>query len=173
MTDKYPKPSVTVDTIIFALEKDQLQILLIQRKGEPFKGKWAIPGGFVDIDEPLETAAYRELQEETGLTSVQLAQFRSFGDPGRDPRGRTITVSYITFLPEISEEIKGTDDADDARWFSIKALPELAFDHNKVLQEAIEDLRLRLDTASRAASYFDGNLKIADIRAILSGMDKI
>ena len=172
MTDNYPKPSVTVDTIIFALEGGQLYVLLIQRKNEPFKDKWAFPGGFVDIDEPIETAAHRELQEETGLTGIKLEQFRCYGDPGRDPRGRTITVSYITLLPAISRKIKGTDDAADAQWFSVKALPELAFDHDKVMLDALGDLRERLYSATKAGSYMEGDLQIADLRAALAELDR-
>lgn len=169
---EYPKPSVTVDTIIFALDKGQLHVLLIERSKDPFQGRWAIPGGFVDIDEPLEAAAARELEEETGLKGVALEQFRSFGAPGRDPRGRTITISYATFLPHIPPDIKGADDAADARWFPIDALPEMAFDHREVMAQAIEDLRARLELAMQAASYFSGDLKVSDLRTALRGITR-
>src|SRR5438876_859596 len=141
MTKDYPKPSVTVDSIIFALSSGKVKVLLIQRKHDPFKDKWAIPGGFVNIDEPIEPAAARELEEETGLTGIPLKQFSSFGDPHRDPRGRTITIAHITFLAEIPSGVKGADDAADAAWFAIDALPELAFDHKEVLAQAVKDLR--------------------------------
>ncbi|MEW6734776.1 MAG: NUDIX hydrolase [Acidobacteriota bacterium] len=170
MSDKYPKPSVTADTIIFALDNGQVQVLLIQRKGEPFQGKWAIPGGFVEIDESLEVAASRELEEETGLTGVTLEQFQSFGDPRRDPRGRTITVSYLTFLPAIPNGIKGSDDAADARWFPINNLPELAFDHQEILRRAIKDLHIRLESVVQSSSYFSDDLKIGQLRTILKNI---
>jgi 8-oxo-dGTP diphosphatase len=167
MPKEYPKPSVTVDIIVFALENDRIKILLIQRKHDPFQGKWALPGGFVEMDETLSAAAYRELKEETGLTAVTLEQFRSFGDPGRDPRGRTITVAYHTLLTSIPEGIKGNDDAADAQWFFINELPELAFDHKMVLAEAISDLRARLEALTRAAACFSEELKISNLRAAL------
>lgn len=167
MSDKYPKPSVTADTIIFALNNHQIHTLLIQRKGEPFSGKWAIPGGYMEIDEALERTATRELEEETGLQAVNLTQFHTFSALGRDPRGRTITAAYITFLSAIPlTEIKGADDAADARWFAIDALPELAFDHQEILQSAIEDLRLRLINLSYITSYFDDNLSMGQLRQL-------
>lgn len=167
MTKDFPKPSVTVDVIIFALTESKPHLLLIQRKHDPFQDKWAIPGGFVDIDEPLELAAKRELQEETGLTDIDFEQFQSFGDPKRDPRGRTITIAFWTLLPEIPKGAKGADDAADARWFAIDQLPELAFDHAMILQKAITELRARLHQAVRAASFFSGDLKISDLRLAL------
>lgn len=162
----YPKPSVTVDTIIFALTNKEIKILLIKRKYPPFAGKWAIPGGFVEINEALSTAANRELEEETGLKNVSLKQFYTYGDPGRDPRGHTITITYNTFLCEIPKGISGADDADEASWFSIEALPELAFDHDKVLDGAIKDLHTRIETAIKMTDFFDGELKISELRDI-------
>lgn len=164
----YPKPSVTVDSIIFALSEKEIHVLLIQRKGEPFKNRWALPGGFLEIDEPLENAAYRELEEETGLRNVRLAQFRSYGAPGRDPRGRTITVAYITFLPNIPDGVSGADDAADARWFPVKELPELAFDHDEVLRDALSDLHARLFVAIRAADFFSEEITLARLRDAFS-----
>lgn len=129
--------AITTDTAIFYLEGKNINILLVQRKGDPFKGKWALPGGFLEEQEPLEAGAKRELQEETSLEIDQLNQLRAFGTPGRDPRGRTITVA---FWGETSsrEEVRGADDAADARWFRLEDLPELAFDHKKIIQQASE-----------------------------------
>ncbi len=111
------------------------KVLLIQRGREPFVGKWALPGGFVDMNEDLKTAALRELHEETGITGVEIEQFRTFGAIGRDPRHRTISVVYIGIVSAILP-CEGSDDAADARWFDIDQLPELAFDHAEILLRA-------------------------------------
>ncbi|MFA6185683.1 MAG: NUDIX hydrolase [Phycisphaerae bacterium] len=135
----WPRPMVTVDAAVFDISAHPPRILLIKRGNEPFRGQWAIPGGFIEMDEDLADAAARELAEETGLTGVKLQQLQTFGKPGRDPRGRNITVVFwgTTDKPEI----KAGDDAAEAKWFSIYNLPEnLAFDHNKVAAIAIERL---------------------------------
>lgn len=137
----YPRPMVTVDVVIFTLQDGDLQVLLIRRKRPPFEGRWAIPGGFVDIDEPLESAAMRELEEETGVRDVRIEQLAAFGDPGRDPRGRTITVVYLALLPPHRTAVRAGDDAADARWWPIRNLPPLAFDHDQILQQALQRLR--------------------------------
>ncbi len=133
-TYKYPRPALTVDSIVFTKEDNSTFVLLIQRGREPFKNKWALPGGFVNIDELLETACRRELEEETGLKVDKMEQFKAFDAIDRDPRHRTISV---VFSAEISEkqEVKGGDDAAHAKWFSISELPELAFDHQQILEE--------------------------------------
>ena len=129
--------SVSVDCVIFTGEKDRKKILLVKRAADPYKGNWAIPGGFLEEKEPLETGAARELKEETGLTIKQLHQIGAFGKPDRDPRGRTISIA---FFGEISseEKVKAADDAADAKWFSLKEIPDLAFDHAEILNLAIE-----------------------------------
>lgn len=129
--------SVTTDSVIFFSNNDEQKVLLIKRKSDPFKGKWALPGGFLEDEEPLETGAKRELKEETGLEIDRLTQLRAFGRPGRDPRGRTISVVFYGKV-DSEEKVKGADDADEAQWFSLKELPELAFDHDRVLTEARE-----------------------------------
>ncbi len=133
-TYAYPRPSVTVDIIILKNIVSKPQLLLIERKHEPFKNKWALPGGFVDIDEEIEDAAYRELKEETFITEINLVQFRTFGKIGRDPRGRTISIVYSGILKNSTQEIKAGDDAKDLNWFCIEDLPELAFDHKEIVE---------------------------------------
>jgi 8-oxo-dGTP diphosphatase len=120
-TYPYPRPSVTCDAVVFAMRADDLALLLIRRKDEPFKGLWALPGGYVNENESLDRAAARELAEETGLGGVRLEQLGAFGDPGRDPRGHTVTIAWLTFL--MSEAaITAGDDASQAKWHSFRAL---------------------------------------------------
>lgn len=133
----YPRPAVSVDMVVFREGDDGREILLILRKNDPFKGRWAIPGGFVEEDEPLEKAAARELEEETGLTRVRLEQFGVFGDPKRDPRGRTISIAYRGTVGKRAK-VKGGDDASAAAWHRLDKLPSLAFDHKKIIRHALE-----------------------------------
>ncbi len=133
----YPRPSVTVDIIVFDRKKEN--VLLIERKNEPFKNSWALPGGFVDKDEALDKAAYRELEEETGIRSINLKQFYTFGNPGRDPRGHTVSIVYWGIIQNI-KQVRAGDDALNTKWFSITVLPKLAFDHLDILNIAIEEL---------------------------------
>lgn len=127
--------SVTTDCVIFYSNGEEHKVLLIKRKGEPYKGKWALPGGFLEDEEPLEDGARRELEEETGLKVKDLFQLKVFGTPGRDPRGRTISVVFYGQVAS-EEKVTGNDDAEDAQWFSINDLPELAFDHSEVMEIA-------------------------------------
>ena len=137
-TYEHPRPALTVDVVIFTIRTNHLHLLLVRRKQEPFAQMWALPGGFVNIDEPLNQAAARELEEETGVRDVYLEQLHTYGDPDRDPRGRIVTVVYIAFIP-ISENIHPEcgDDADQARWFSVNELPDLAFDHAEIITDAL------------------------------------
>jgi len=136
-TYDYPRPMVTVDAAILSMRGGSSHILLIRRSRPPFEGAWALPGGFVEMDEPLEIAAARELAEETGLTGIPLRQLHTFGDPGRDPRGRTISAVYWGEAPP-GTSIKGGDDAAEAGWFPLDALPMLAFDHDKIVKYLID-----------------------------------
>lgn len=142
-TYEHPRPAVTVDAVVFARGDGHWDVLLIRRARDPFAGKWALPGGFVDPDEPLDRAARRELEEETGITSVKLEQLRAFGDPGRDPRGHTISIVHWGVIEGRPPAAEGADDASEAAWWRIDALPELAFDHERVLSVAIDALRRR------------------------------
>ncbi len=137
-TYAYPRPAVTVDIIVTRTLKDLAQILLIERKNQPFKNQWALPGGFVDIDEEIDDAAYRELTEETSISDIKLDQFRTFGKPGRDPRGRTISIIYFGTLTNEKQKIEAGDDAKNLKWFSIDDLPELAFDHDQIIKSFLE-----------------------------------
>ncbi len=133
------RPSVTVDVVVVARVHGQLSVLLVKRKNPPFAGCWAIPGGFVEPDEPLETAARRELQEETGAIPVRVEQLHTFGDPGRDPRGWTISVAYLAMLSDDEVQAwrpRAGSDADEAGWFDLDGLPPLAFDHGEILDHA-------------------------------------
>ena len=141
-TYKYPHPSVTADCVIFGFDGVNIKMLLIQRGIEPFKGKWAFPGGFMKIDETAEECAKRELEEETGLKNAAVEQFYTFSDVNRDPRERVITVAHYA-LVRLSE-VKGGDDAASARWFAMDEVPSLAFDHDRILRMAVNRLKERI-----------------------------
>ncbi|KAK9837188.1 hypothetical protein WJX84_005235 [Apatococcus fuscideae] len=151
-TYKYPRPGMTVDTAIVAKPsgKDPAQILLIKRGKPPCEGAWALPGGFVDENETLVSAAARELKEETGLDASDsyLTQIGAFGDPGRDPRGWTISVTYAALVPG-SSAVKGADDAAEAQWFTLSDVPtDLAFDHKLLIRSVFEKLQDSKDASS-------------------------
>lgn len=141
----YERPSVTVDVVIFSLHKEDLRVLLIQRKYEPYQGAWAIPGGFVHMGESLEEAARRELMEETAVSNVYLEQLFTFGDPNRDPRTRVITIAYIALIPHDAIQPQAGDDAAEAAWHSMSSLPDLAFDHQGIIDYALTRLRYKLE----------------------------
>jgi 8-oxo-dGTP diphosphatase len=136
----HPRPALTVDIVLLHTSADDIEVLLIKRAREPFEGQWAFPGGFVDKDESLEDAAARELSEETGLNGIRLEQIRAFGDPGRDPRGHTVSVVFAGLL-EDRALVSAGDDASDAAWYSALEPPNLAFDHGKILSTTLERLR--------------------------------
>lgn len=132
---------VTVDAVVFSVRAGGTDVLLIKRKKDPYKGQWAVPGGFIEMDEELEDAVARELNEETGLTGVRLEQLRAFGKCGRDPRGRQISVAFTGTITEGRDKVRAGDDAAEARWFNIHNLPEnMAFDHDEMIRTAIERL---------------------------------
>lgn len=144
-TYKYPKPSVTVDCVVFGLDNDEkLKVMLIQRGVEPFQDRWALPGGFVKLEESLETAAIRELKEETGIEGVFLEQLFTFGEVNRDPRERVITVAYYALVNLDKYQIEATTDAQNAQWFAVDSLPSLAFDHDQIILVALNRLKGKL-----------------------------
>jgi len=142
---KYERPSVTVDVVIFSLVDNDLQVLLVKRKYAPFAGVWAIPGGFVRMEESLEDAALRELAEETSVTDVYIEQLYTFGAPHRDPRTRVITVAYFALVPHDAIRHRPGDDAAETAWSSMFELPPLAFDHEEILTYALQRLRYKLE----------------------------
>jgi 8-oxo-dGTP diphosphatase len=140
-TYRYARPALTVDIVVFALDANGLQVMLIQRNGKPFEGDWAIPGGFVEVDETLDAAAARELEEETGLRDIFLEQLYTFSDVNRDPRERVVTVAYYALVNLAGHSVRAASDARNAAWFSVNELPKLAFDHDKILRVALKRLR--------------------------------
>ena len=142
---QHERPAVAVDIAIFTLRGDALMVLLIKRRFPPFQGMWAMPGGFVNIDETLEDAARRELQEETGVVDVYLEQLYTFGSPERDPRTRVISVAYFALIPSGEVFLQAGDDAAETGWFAMNDLPPLAFDHAQILDYALTRLQYKLE----------------------------
>lgn len=143
-TYQFARPALTVDIVVFALGEEDLQVMLIQRDLPPFEGQWALPGGFVRVDEALEEAARRELQEETGLKHIFLEQLFTFGEPDRDPRERVVTVTYYALVNLGGHDVHASTDARNAAWFLVNELPDLAFDHATILAAAHERLRAKV-----------------------------
>jgi 8-oxo-dGTP diphosphatase len=142
-TYDYPRPALTVDAVVFREHDGKHEVLLIKRKHYPFEGLWALPGGFVDMDETVEEAVARELEEETGLRDVVLEQMHVFSAPGRDPRGRTVSVTFWGMREFANSLVNGGDDAADAQWFQMDKLPSLAFDHIEAVEMARKRLKIQ------------------------------
>lgn len=149
-TYQHPHAAVTVDITVFTVRNDELNVLLIKRADEPYQGEWALPGGFVHMDESLEQAAERELVEETGVSGVYLEQLYSFGDPGRDPRERVVTIAYYALIPSDTVKLRAATDAEGVAWFSVDKLPELAFDHHDILETAMDRLAAKVEYSTVA-----------------------
>ena len=141
---QYPRPALTVDCVVFGFNEAALKVLLIERGLEPFKGRWALPGGFVRVEETLDEAARRELAEETGLTRVFLEQLYTFGTVDRDPRERVVSVAYYALVKLSDHRVKAATDASDAQWFPAFKPPKLAFDHQEILNVALRRLQAKV-----------------------------
>ncbi len=168
---RYPAVAVTVDLVVLTIRDNGLAALTICRGGEPFKGRWALPGGFVQPAEDLATAAQRELMEETGLpaAAVHLEQLASYGDPGRDPRMRIVTVAYLALAPDLPGPAAGSDAAD-ARWSEVSGLladpARLAFDHHSILADGVERARAKLEYTPLATAFCAAEFTVAELRRV-------
>lgn len=163
---EYPHPAVTTDVVIFTVRDKQLKLLLIMRSGDPFKGKWALPGGFVQMDEDLETGARRELAEETGVSGVYLEQLYTYGAVDRDPRERVITVAYSALIPSDKIVLQAATDAEAVGWFSMDELPELAFDHHKIVDMAHQRLVAKLDYSTIAFQFMPEEFTLSELQDV-------
>ena len=166
MQKEYKNPALTTDIVIFSIIDESLKVLLIKRKNEPFKDKWAIPGGFVDYNEEIDDAAKRELEEETNVSGVFPEQFGTYGRVGRDPRGRTVSVCYYACVNASKLNVKAQDDAKEACWFNVKELPELAFDHSEIMSAAIKNLRCKIENTSTVTGFMPEEFSIADLQKV-------
>ena len=161
---QYEHPYDTVDILIFTIDQGKLKIILIERGVSPFKGFWAIPGGFIRINESLEDAAKRELIEETGVKNVYMEQLYTFGDPKRDPRSRVITVSYLGLVPNASVKLKATTDARKADWLNTNKLPRLAFDHQEIIKYALKRLQNKVAYSNIAHALLPKKFRLSELQ---------
>lgn len=157
---------MTTDIVIFAIRDDRLEILLIERGHPPFQGRWALPGGILEEDEDLDACARRELEEETGVSGLGLEQLHAFGAPGRDPRGRYVTVAYLTLVRAADLDPKAASDAAGVRWFPADSLPPLAFDHGEIIAMARRRLRSRLEESAGAFGYLPETFTLDELRGL-------
>jgi len=166
-----PKMYVTTDAVALAFTPGQgLRILLIRRANEPYRGRWCLPGGFVDPDEDLPDACARELEEETALRPAELSQIGAFGTPGRDPRGRNVTVAYLALVAPDADHARAGDDAANAEWHPLDALPDLGFDHADIIAAGIERLRLLSEHTRLPLALLPEPFDIAHVQELLSAL---
>ena len=165
-TYEYARPAVTVDITIFTVRNDELNVLLIKRAEKPFQGEWALPGGFVTENEGLEAAAERELVEETGVSGFYLEQLATFGAPDRDPRGHVVTVAYFALIPSDNLELTASTDAEGVAWFGIDKLPDLAFDHDEILELALDRLVAKLDYSTIALQLMPASFTLTELQHV-------
>ena len=161
---KYPHPSVTTDNVIFGFDGQTVKVLLIERGGEPYKGYWAFPGGFLEMDESAEEGARRELMEETGLTTGVVRQFHAFSAPDRDPRERVLTIAFYSLVR--MSEVKGMDDARRAGWFPLHEVPRLAFDHEEMLRVALEEVSKEIRLQTKVWKELTGGFSLDEVQKI-------
>jgi len=164
----FPRQFVTVDPILFTIENNILKVLLVKRGNEPFRGRWAIPGGFVNVNESLEAAARRELEEETGIKEVYLEQLYTYGEPKRDPRARIITISYFALVDSTKlKQVKPTKkEILEQKWFSVKDLPDLAFDHKEIIEYAYKRLKYKLEYTVVGLELMPNQFTLTDLQNI-------
>ena len=165
-TYEYPHPAVTTDIVIFTVRDAKLNLLLIKRGMDPFKGSWALPGGFVRMEESLDECAKRELEEETGLSGVYLEQLYTFGRTDRDPRERVISVTYYTLTPSETMELSAGTDAEEAQWFPVDKLPELGFDHQEIIRVAQERLSAKMEYSTIGLQFMPEEFTLSQLQTV-------
>lgn len=165
-TYKYPHPAVTTDCIVFGFDGTKLNLLLINRGIEPYKGSWALPGGFMKIDETAEQGALRELQKETGVKDIYIEQMQAFTAVDRDPRERVMTIAFMAFVRQEKYEVIAGDDAAKAQWFPVKSLPQLAFDHKEIITLALDKLRWKMTYEPLAFRLLNKTFTISQLQTI-------
>ena len=163
---EYPHPAVTTDMVVFTIRDQEIKRLLDKRKLRPGKGNWGLPGGFVRIDEEIHPCAERELEEETGVRGVYLEQLCTYGHPGRDPRERVITIAYYALIPSEKIKIRAATDATAVDWFVMDELPELAFDHANIVEQAKQRLVAKLDYSTIAFQFLPREFTLTEVQDI-------
>lgn len=165
-TYEYPHPAVTTDVVIFTIREQRLELLLVRRASAPFRDCWALPGGFIEIDEDIDTCALRELEEETGITGVYLEQLYTFGAPDRDPRERVISVAYYALVSPDRLNIRAASDAKEVAWFPFDQLPSLAFDHKSIVDMAHQRLAAKLNYSTIALQFMPEKFTLSELQQV-------
>jgi 8-oxo-dGTP diphosphatase len=166
----YKSPSVTVDLVVMSIIDDELGVMLIKRKFAPYKDSWALPGGFVDINEDVDVAAYRELKEETGVDTAYLEQLYTFGKVGRDPRKRVITVAHFALIDYTKVQAIAGSDAKEVKWFKVSKLPTMAFDHKEIINKAVDRVRNKISYTNVGFELVPDTFTIPEIRKVFESV---